>query len=170
MPRGAYPRTRKPLAVRFWAKVDKNGPTVLATPCWLWTGGASDGYGKIMTASIGRDYETVGAHQLSYFLATGIWPPEDTRHLCHNRRCVNPAHLTHGTRADNMQDMVAAGRSLVGELQPNHKLTWERVRAARSAHAAGQSARSLALEHGVSERTMRQCLAGETWKMEAGER
>ncbi|WP_083445193.1 hypothetical protein [Ruegeria sp. 6PALISEP08] len=26
------------------------------------------------------------------------------RHRCHNRRCINPRHLTIGDRRDNLQD------------------------------------------------------------------
>jgi len=29
---------------------------------------------------------------------------EVIRHRCHNRRCINPAHLEIGSRADNKQD------------------------------------------------------------------
>lgn len=63
-----------------------------------------------------------------------------------------------------MRDMVEAGRSNFGERRYNHKLTWATVAAARAARAAGESTRSLARTYGVSERTMRQCLAGETWR------
>lgn len=161
MPRGVYERTKKPLEERFWAKVEKQ-----ANGCWLWTGAKRNGYGRIMLPS----QTLVDAHRLSFWWANGYWPAEDARHSCHTPACVNPAHLMAGTRAQNMQDMVDAGRSLVGERQPNHKLTWAKVAHARRDHAAGASARSLAMKNGVSERTMRQALAGETWKMESGER
>lgn len=166
MPPGGHNRTRKPLAERFWAKVLRAGDA----ECWIWTGTkTADGYGKIMTASAKVDgrhlTETVGAHRLSYFLHTGVWPPGDTRHLCHNPSCVNPAHLLPGTRGENMRDMVDAGRSLVGELQPMHKLTWEIVREARRRNIeCGVAASQLARDYAVDQRTMAQCLSGETWK------
>ena len=33
-------------------------------------------------------------------------PSDDdvVRHKCHNRRCINPAHLTHGTQLENIND------------------------------------------------------------------
>jgi len=170
MPVGVYERKRKPLSERFWAKVQKAGPD----ECWLWTGALTEGYGRILIVSAmvdgRREVHDDYAHRVSYWLETGIWPGKnDIRHSCHNRACVNPRHLSTGTRADNMQDMVEAGRSLVGELQPNHKLTWGLVRWARMAKSNGLSTIALARHCGVSERTMRQCLAGETW-VEAGER
>lgn len=168
MPPGG--RKRTPLEKRFWAKVDKNGPMVLESPCWIWTGARSQGYGRIMVSS-GRGRElTEFAHRLSFFWAFGSLPAPDCRHRCHVRACVNPGHLLSGTRAQNMADMVDSGRSLRGERQPRHRLTWAQVRDARTRHANGVSARRLALECGVSERTMRQCLAGETWKVGPADR
>ena len=29
---------------------------------------------------------------------------EVVRHLCHNRKCINPDHMTHGSRLDNKMD------------------------------------------------------------------
>ena len=162
MPRGVYERKRKPLRERFWAKVEKRGPD----ECWFWTGTLRAGYGDLMTASAVINgsvcVEHLGAHRISYFLATGDWPAL-VRHRCHNPICVNPRHLVPGTHADNMRDMVAAGRSLVGERRPNSKLTWANVRAARCRSREGVTTVQLARDYGVSERTMRQCLAGETW-------
>lgn len=162
MPRGVYTRTPKTLEERFWAKVTKGGPD----ECWLWSAATREGYGRIML----EDHTLADAHRVSYFLAYGVWPPEDTRHRCHTPACVNPAHLIPGTRAENMQDMVEAGRSMYGERNPNAKLTWPIVQRSREQHAAGASAASLAREAGVSDRTMRQCLSGDTWKIESGER
>jgi hypothetical protein len=41
------------------------------------------------------------------------------RHTCHNAPCVNVRHLIPGTPADNSRDMVEAGRSLIGDRNPN---------------------------------------------------
>lgn len=41
-----------------------------------------------------------------------------TRHLCHTPCCINPDHLEEGTNAENTQDMIDAGRSLKGALNP----------------------------------------------------
>lgn len=160
MPRGVYPRKRKPMRERFLSKVERRGDD----ECWPWVGCTNGvGYGQFMIASHQGVDDVVGAHRVALFLETGYWPPADTRHLCHNSICVNPRHLIPGTRAQNMGDMILAGRSLSGELQPNHKLTWEKVREARQRHAEGAEPRELAIDYGVSVRTMGQCLAGETW-------
>jgi hypothetical protein len=166
----AEARKRVPLEQRFWAKVDMNGPKVLETPCWIWMGARSEGYGRIMVSSDQGREVTEFAHRLSFFWAFGYLPVTECRHRCHNRACVNPAHLQSGTRAQNMADMVESGRSLRGERQPRHRLTWAMVRDARERHAQGVSARQLALECGISERTMRQCLNGETWRFDPQER
>jgi len=163
-------RKRVPLEQRFWAKVDKKGPMILETPCWIWMGARSEGYGRIMVSSDQGREVTEFAHRLSFFWAFGYLPIADCRHRCHVRGCVNPDHLLAGTRAQNMADMVDSGRSLRGERQPRHRLTWAKVRDARARHTEGVSARQLALECGVDERTMQQCLNGETWKVEGGER
>ena len=99
---------------RFWAKVDKNGPVPAHKPelgpCWLWTAGLEDGYGRFHYQRKDRR-----AHRFAYELLADQIPPGLTiDHLCHNgdplceggstcqhRRCVNPAHLDPCTSADN---------------------------------------------------------------------
>ena len=160
-PRGVYERPRKPLRERFWSKVDRRGED----ECWPWLGATNGvGYGQIMTAAHNGEDEIVGAHRVALFLATGNWPTQDTRHLCNNRICVNARHLAPGSRGENMADMIRSGRSLVGELQPRHKLNWEQVREARRRHSEGVDVRQLAADYDVSVRTMGQLISGETWK------
>lgn len=161
MPRGVYAHKVIPPEDRFWAKVQKGGPD----ECWLWKN-AGDDYGRFMA----DERSIVYAHRYSFWLAYGHWPDGDCRHSCHTPACVNPRHLLSGTRKQNMQDSVEAGRTRTGERNPVAKLTWSAVRRAREQYAAGASCRSLARAHGVSEATMRACLNGETWKIESGER
>ncbi len=80
--------------IRFWKKVNKNGPIPAACPelgpCWLWTGArASNGYGNFWD---GKRY--VSAHVFSYELAGGrIQKGYERHHHCLIRLCVNPSHL-----------------------------------------------------------------------------
>ena len=79
--------------------------------CWLWTGGLmTNGYGQTRVKEDGR-WRGAGAHQVAYYLATGRWERASAgrlvRHLCHNRRCCNPAHLVGGTHQENSDDRVA---------------------------------------------------------------
>lgn len=100
-----------------WAgRIDRSGGP---DACWLWTGRLTvNGYGgsRVKEAGVWR---TAGAHQIAHYLATGQWEAKAdgrlVRHLCHNRRCCNPAHLSGGTRLDNAFDRAARveGRALV---------------------------------------------------------
>lgn len=97
-----------------WAgRVDRSaGPN----GCWLWTGGLmTNGYGQTRVKEDGR-WRGAGAHQVAYYLATGRWERKAAgrlvRHLCHRRRCCNPAHLAGGTIAENAADRVARRRGI----------------------------------------------------------
>lgn len=70
------------------------------TPCWIWKGAKTDGYGTI---NIGN-HTTRRAHRWFYEQAIGkIGPGLDLHHKCEVRACVNPEHLEPLTRAEHMR-------------------------------------------------------------------
>lgn len=89
----------------FYSKV---GKTPTDTGCLEWLAGCyPTGYGCF---GVGNHRNRL-AHRIAWELANGPIPAGlVVRHMCHNRRCVNPAHLLIGTQADNIHDMIRAGR------------------------------------------------------------
>lgn len=63
---------------------------------------ASQGRSRRVTVKDKQVY----AYQLIYWAGHAFVPNSDdvVRHKCHNRRCINPLHLTHGTQLDNIND------------------------------------------------------------------
>jgi hypothetical protein len=105
------PKYGATLADRFWAKVAlcEHGRTCKDC-CWLWQASkGSSGYGTIYVLEQRR---LIGAHVVSFFLASGRWPTDgmEIMHHCptiHTKTCVNDAHLHEGTHMENMQEMYA---------------------------------------------------------------
>ena len=130
----------RPLAERFWEKVDKSGE------CWIWTDYVNpSGYGQ---------FGKVLAHRLSWELANGrpLGPGKWALHHCDNRPCVRPEHLYEGTAKDNMRDASQRGRlwSPRGEDHPSSKLTTSDVMEIRE--LAGKATyRSVATQFGISQ-------------------
>ena len=94
---------RKPIIDRLMSKIeiDDNG-------CWCYTGSLDRcGYGKINI-----DRRNLGAHKVMYLLARGNFDQEkyEMLHLCHNRKCINPGHLKHGTHYENLTPIINSGR------------------------------------------------------------
>ena len=104
---------REILARRFWANVNKSGPTQphMESPCWVWTACTRKGYGQIRVA--GRPER---AHRLSFKMAGGaVGDGLFVCHRCDVPACVRPDHLFVGTHAANVEDRDAKGRAASGE-------------------------------------------------------
>lgn len=77
-------------------------------------------------------------------------------HSCDNPSCVNPQHLSLGTHSDNAKDMINKGRgnSLRGLRNPRCKLSDDDIKSIISRRNSGELCRHLALEFGVSGKTI----------------
>jgi hypothetical protein len=153
---------QKPLAERFWRKVDKNGPVIRPElgPCWIFTGSkTSDGYGQITLC--GRGSKTVYAHRLAWELTHGPIPAGALmRHACDNPPCCRPDHVQPGSSSENVRDAFARGRMARGANHPHAKLNDEQEQEIRSRYTAGGATQEqLAREFGVSRATVVRRLA-----------
>lgn len=159
------------------------------TGCLEWQRGLNiHGYGRIGFGQI-----TYPVHRIAYYIYYGEDPGELlVRHICHNRICANPFHLTLGTHWDNSQDMVEAGRSQKGDAHwmkrrpdlldewrktatgklnlpengeghPCTKLTEDKVRQIKMRSAAGIGNKALAKEFGVSHSNISAIVLGKSW-------
>lgn len=145
---------RRPLAERFWEKVDKSGE------CWLWTGALNHGYGVINEGGRGR---VLIAPRVAWEIHNGPIPAGlDVCHNCpggDNKACVNPGHLFLGTHAVNMHDA-----SRKGQFRPVAKLTPEQVAELRAQHAEGAPYRLLAERYGIGIAQAGRIARGERWE------
>ncbi len=129
--------------------------------CLLWPYGTTPwGYGCIR-----HEGKSVHAHRLVLMFKTG-GPPPDYPHaahapgICHNRLCVNPAHLRWATCTENSLDRRIDGTNLIGTRQPTAKLDDVKVRQIRK--AAGPQ-RLLAVQFGVCQQTISDIKARRRW-------
>jgi hypothetical protein len=167
----------------FWAKVDRSGGP---DACWLWLGShqKKTGYGSVTYHG-----KPMLAHRVAWIITNGLIPDGlkachtcDVRYPLHDRTyrlCCNPAHIFLGTQNDNMQDMVAKGRSgncgAPGKPKPDHA----RPRGERNGHARITSAdvlrirrlwetgqctvKHLANLYGMSDTNARSIIQRKTW-------
>ena len=104
---------------RFWRKVDKAGPD----DCWLWNACTNGKYGLIRSPK--KPFPYLLAHRVSYELNVGEIPDGlHVMHSCDTPLCVNPKHLSVGTRQDNVDDMVSKNRQKRSKL---NKVDRERI-------------------------------------------
>lgn len=153
---------RPKLGVTFWDRVNQY-VQISSTGCHLFNGHLDEcGYGRIT-----KDGKLVRVHR-------EMWkqhnPNEEISgvimHTCDTPNCVNPAHLVHGTQAENIADMVAKGRRVTvkGSAQKDAKLTESDISVIRTLLASGVSGYRISKQFKVSEQTIRFIKQGKTWK------
>lgn len=126
--------------------------------CWEWQSTKREGYGVVS----GRGRRQ--AHALSYEAHVGPIPEgRQVNHLCHNRACVNPAHLYIGTQKQNVDDMLRAGRNrpVRGVASPACKITAADALAIR---ASTGNARLVGERYGVSASLVYAIRKGACWR------
>jgi hypothetical protein len=133
---------------RFTSKFEKaeNG-------CWIWIAGRKGGgYGTFYLNG-----KLHGAHRVSLFLFRDISlnTPLHAMHSCDNPSCVNPEHISYGTRSENMRDASKKGRiksnnDWRGMLNPKAKLEERHYAGLVDRFNSGKTRKELALEFGVT--------------------
>lgn len=134
--------------------------------CWEWMRVRNQyGYGQLRVS--GR---MVLAHRLAYQL--GVGPIPDGMHVlhqCDNPCCINPAHLSLGTRSQNMKECSERGRARIpkpvklGEENGAAKLHEVDVRSIRRLLDSAWTQRAIAERFGVSQQTIANIKSGKVW-------
>lgn len=156
------------LPQRFWSKVNKNGPIIRPElgPCWTWTASTIGGYGSFRIGSY-RDgtRKKVGAHRfmLEAKLGRPLQPGMETLHSCDYRACVNPDHLSEGTRAQNAQEafLRKRGTNNQGSRHGMSKLTETDILVIRS---DSRTQEVIAKSYGINQSHVSNIKRKKTWK------
>ena len=130
------------------------------TGCWNWTRAVhGGGYGGFSYGG------TVLAHRASYVIHKGPIGDKCVLHSCDNKRCVNPDHLSLGTKGDNNREAYARGlqTTLRGEEAGNSKLTKKQVLKIREMYSEGYGYKSLSEDFNTSESNIHAILSRKTW-------
>jgi hypothetical protein len=155
-----------PLAVRFWEKVNKDGPIhpALGTACWLWQAHDNGrGYGVIMLE--GKPHRSEYAHRISYEMENGPLERGDVVcHKCDNPSCVNPAHLFVGTHKDNTADKIAKDRHARGSRSGHAKLSDDDVLEIFTLLGRGVEQKEIGQRFGITQSAVSNIRRGVTWK------
>lgn len=169
-------RTVRPLAERFWEKVNKNGPMpsevavrehpeIEGTQCWEWTAFVhpTEGYGIFTT---GLEPRQTHAHRVAWFLEIGRWPEPFGLHKCDNRKCVRFSHLFEGDHEANSTDKIKKhrGNNPNGERTGMAKLTDAQVIAMREDRVRGVPNVELVKLYNVALPTVEGILGGKSWQ------
>lgn len=120
--------------------------------CWNWKG-TCNGYGYGIFLLPGE--KPMRAHRYAYERINGPIPEGlVVMHSCDNPACVNPAHLSIGTRDDNNQDKHRKGRHPHGDTHHRTRLSDAKVAEIHAMLAAGFRQNRIAIEFGVDQSTI----------------
>jgi hypothetical protein len=131
-------RRKRPISERFWAKVDRDGPTAFDMgPCWLWTASivSTTGYGQFGVAK----GSTATAHRWAWESVNGPVPQGlQLDHLCRVRACVRPDHLEPVTQRENLLrgETVVARAAAATHCPAGHAYAGDNLRIRASGHRA----------------------------------
>jgi len=105
---------------RFLSKTQEN-----SSGCLLWMGASTRfGYGHFRR-KINGQWKMYKAHRFSYEQLYGPVPDGlCVLHSCDNPKCVNPNHLSVGTKKDNAQQRKQRGRQRWGRNPQHNWLTF----------------------------------------------
>ncbi len=156
-------RKIKPLADRFWIKVNKRG----AKGCWIWTAAKNNkGYGMIQGETV-REFIT--AHRASWVLHSGKIPKGAcVLHKCDTPACVNPRHLFLGSQKENVHDMIAKGRG-GGQFKAGSQHQLSKVDKKTAAKICSEyasvriSQENLGAKYGLERHTVGLIIRGQHW-------
>jgi len=130
--------------------------------CWKWCGGKDiKQYGIFFFK--GRAQFAHRVSLLIYDKIQQFTPGLQVRHSCNEPSCVNPEHLSEGTREQNCADKVIHGTSLRGERCHFAKLDWVKVSEIREKASEGIKTKKLSEDYGVSGSTIRNIIKNNAW-------
>ncbi len=120
----------------------------------------SDGYGAFWL-----DGSNKRAHRIAWELVEGeIFSGLCVLHTCDTPLCVNPKHLSLGTRGDNIRDSKAKGRNQRGDGHYNSKLKAYQISLIRWFRDRGLMYKDIARLYEVHPATIRDACERITWK------
>jgi hypothetical protein len=142
---------------KFLSRVDASGGP---DACHPWQG--STNWSGYPVFRAGRRQTTATRFALELKLGRLLGRDEDTRHSqqCVTRRCCNEAHLTPGTRLENIHDTITAGRA---GRRAKTFLTSEVAAEVRRRYASGEHAILLAGALGISLNQLYGVVSGRRW-------
>lgn len=141
--------------------------------CWEWEASLdATGYGRVYLWRISKLLNRSHAFK-AHRVAKAHYHGEDLDselffcHKCDNRKCVNPDHIFLGTHQDNMNDMVAKGRSSgapqSGDLNFNKRLNSKLVEEIRVKLKTMTNV-AIGKEYGVHHSTISLIRKNKTWQ------